>query len=86
MDIETIPAGKFKAHCLRLISEVQQDGHSLVVTKRGKPMVKIVPVKNERKKKKKLFGCMKGSVRIMGDIVSPLPEEWTTPSPWPFPE
>lgn len=38
-----VAATEFKAKCLRLIDEVQRTGIPLVVTKRGKPVVRILP-------------------------------------------
>lgn len=38
------PAGEFKAVCLRLIDEVRDTGEEIVITKRGQPMAKLVPV------------------------------------------
>lgn len=40
----TVPAGVFKNSCLKLIDEVHRDGIPVTVTKRGKPLVRIVPV------------------------------------------
>lgn len=69
-----IPAGEFKAKCLKLMDEVQQTGEEVIITKRGKPVAKLVPAAKE---KPFLFGSMKGSVRITGDIVGPiLDEDW----------
>jgi antitoxin (DNA-binding transcriptional repressor) of toxin-antitoxin stability system len=45
----------------------------VVVTKRGKPVVKVVPVDTQPNN---LFGFMKGKVKIVGDIESPIPVEW----------
>jgi prevent-host-death family protein len=42
--MRTIPAGRFKAHCLRLLDEVAETGETIVVTKRGKPVAKVEPV------------------------------------------
>ena len=39
----TIPAGEFKAKCLKLLDEVQRTGEELIVTKRGKPVARLVP-------------------------------------------
>lgn len=71
----TVPAGVFKAKCLALMDEVQRKSESLVITKRGKPIVKVVPVPAENDD---LFGFMRGKIAITGDIVSPaIPlEEW----------
>lgn len=42
--MRTIPAGRFKAQCLRLLDEVAETGETIVVTKRGKPVAKIEPI------------------------------------------
>jgi prevent-host-death family protein len=42
--VRTIPAGRFKAHCLRLLDEVAETGETIVVTKRGKAVAKLEPV------------------------------------------
>jgi prevent-host-death family protein len=61
-----IPAGEFKAKCLKLMDDVAATGEELVITKRGKPVARLVPAMAERPS---LFGSMKGSVKILGDIV-----------------
>lgn len=40
-----IPAGRFKAQCLALLDEVAESGDEIVVTKRGKPVARVVPLK-----------------------------------------
>lgn len=62
-----ITAQHFKTQCLQLIDEVNQHRTSVVITKHGKPLAMLVPIKQE---KKSLFGCLKDSVVIRGDIVS----------------
>ncbi|MGI8886594.1 MAG: type II toxin-antitoxin system Phd/YefM family antitoxin [Gaiellaceae bacterium] len=42
--MRSIPAGRFKAQCLRLLDEVAESGVSIVVTKRGKPVARIEPI------------------------------------------
>lgn len=44
----TIPAGEFKAKCLRLMDEVEETGVPIVVTKRGRPVSRLVPVESAR--------------------------------------
>jgi prevent-host-death family protein len=39
-----VPAGRFKAQCLRLLDEVAETGETIVVTKRGQPVAKVEPV------------------------------------------
>ena len=70
-----IKASEFKAKCLSLLDEVQDTGETIVVTKRGKPVAQIQPV---RRKPKTLFGAMKGHITIKGDIVGPL-GDWGDP-------
>jgi len=41
--VKTIPASEFKAHALATIAEVAATGESVVVTKRGKPLVRLIP-------------------------------------------
>ncbi len=69
----TIPAGQFKAKCLKLLDEVAEKRMTLVITKRGKPVAELVPV---RAQQRDIVGSMKGSVKILGDIISPLNVEW----------
>lgn len=75
MKMKTIAAGIFKAHCLAIMDEVQAKRQAVVITKRGKPVAKLVPVEKE---KDDIFGFFKGKIKITGDIVSPAltPEEW----------
>ncbi|HEX9465122.1 MAG TPA: type II toxin-antitoxin system prevent-host-death family antitoxin [Alphaproteobacteria bacterium] len=70
----TIKAGEFKAKCLKLLDDVAATGDTLVITKRGKPVAELRPV---AAKPKPLVGFMKGQVKILGDIISPLDDvEW----------
>jgi prevent-host-death family protein len=75
MKTKTIAAGSFKARCLAIMDEVAAKREAVIITKRGKPVAKLVPVELE---KDDIFGFFKGKVEITGDIVSPAftPEEW----------
>lgn len=44
MKEETIKASEFKARCLALLDEVTETGGALTVTKRGRPVARVVPV------------------------------------------
>jgi prevent-host-death family protein len=61
-------ASVFKARCLTVMDDVQATGEPVIITKRGKPVVKVVPVESESE----LFGFMAGKFRIVGDIESPV--------------
>lgn len=41
--MRTIPAGEFKAKCLAVMDEVQATGRPVLVTKRGRPVVRLTP-------------------------------------------
>ena len=71
--MRVMKASEFKATCLRVMDEVEKTGEPVLITKNGRPVSKLVPV---RVRPETLFGVMKGRVRIMGDIISPLDVEW----------
>ncbi|HEX4006728.1 MAG TPA: type II toxin-antitoxin system prevent-host-death family antitoxin [Acidobacteriaceae bacterium] len=69
-------AGDFKAKCLSVMNDVHNGHGEVVVTKRGEPFVKIVPIKP--KEPESIFGFFRGQARIVGDMVAPIvePSEW----------
>jgi prevent-host-death family protein len=75
--MKTMAAGEFKVHCLKVMDEVQAKRQAVLITKRGKPVAKLVPVEKE---KDDIFGFLKGKgkIEINADIISPAisPEEW----------
>jgi prevent-host-death family protein len=72
-----IAAGEFKARCLQIMDRVAQGKQPVVVTKRGKPMVRIVPV--EEGDRDAVFGCLADRFQVAGDVEAPvLPAKlWT---------
>jgi prevent-host-death family protein len=42
--VRTVAISELKAHCLRLVDEVAQRRSELVVTKRGRPIARVVPL------------------------------------------
>jgi prevent-host-death family protein len=68
--MKTIAAGEFKARCLRLMDQVRSSRTPVVITKRGKPIAKLVPVDEESRSQ--VFDSLKGRIEILGDIVSPV--------------
>jgi prevent-host-death family protein len=75
MKKSTIAAGEFKAKCLALIDEVQASRVEYVITKRSKPVARLVPLEPAAEGGKRAFGCLKGTVEIVGDILS-TGEHW----------
>ncbi len=70
-----IPAGEFKAKCLKLMDKVARSREPIVITKRGKPVAKLVPP-DEPAPRPPLFGYMAGTAEILGDIVRMPEVEW----------
>lgn len=63
--IRTIPAGEFKAKCLALLDEVAETGEEIVVTKRGKPVAKIVQALG-RPTTQEILDDLRGSAVFLG--------------------
>jgi prevent-host-death family protein len=77
-----VPATDFKARCLELMDRVAARGESFVITKRGKPVARLVPL--PRKADDSLFACLAGKATISGDITSPAiaAEAWEAAREW----
>lgn len=69
-----IAAGQFKAKCLKIMDDVHKTHEEVIITKRGKPVAKLVPV--EEAPPQALFGFLLGSAVIKGDITRPTGEIW----------
>jgi prevent-host-death family protein len=66
MSARTVSASDFKATCLGLLDEIRDSGLEVIITKRGKPVARLVPIGRQRRS---LRGAWKGLARIRGDIV-----------------
>ncbi len=73
--MKTMPAGKFKVHCLSVMDEVQSKRETVLITKHGKPVAKLVPAGKEDDG---IYGFLSGKGAIAGDVVAPAlsDEEW----------
>ncbi len=71
--VDRIAAGEFKAKCLHLLDEVQRNRKEILITKRGRPVARLLPAEENVAP---VFGRMKGTVEILGDIVAPTGEKW----------
>jgi prevent-host-death family protein len=73
--MKTMAAGSFKAKCLAVMDEVQAKRETVVITKRGKPVAKLVPVNAERDD---IYNFMAGKGTVTGDVVAPAisGKEW----------
>ena len=69
-----MPAGQFKAKCLKVMDQVRRTHEAVVITKFGKPVAQLVPI--EEKSRKLPFGFLRDSVMVRGDIVASTGEKW----------
>ena len=74
--MKTVPAEEFKAQCLRLMEEVRVKRVTVVITRKGRPVAKLVPADDDADE---VFGRLRGVLEITGDVESPVvaPEDWT---------
>ena len=68
-------AGSFKIHCLAVMDEVQARRETVMITKHGRPVAKLVPAD---KNTDDIYNFLQGKGDIVGDIVSPAisDEDW----------
>jgi antitoxin (DNA-binding transcriptional repressor) of toxin-antitoxin stability system len=73
--MKVMAAGVFKARCLKVMDEVQATRQPVTITKKGRPVAKLVPPDVPPED---IFGCLKGEIEIVGDILSPVvpAEDW----------
>ncbi len=78
MSTKTVPAGAFKQGCLRILDEVAATHREVVITKRGKPVARLVPLKPEREREKEILATLRGKARMLvseREFLRPLTEE-----------
>ena len=73
--MKKMAAGFFKTNCLSIMDEVQARHETVVITKHGKPVAKLVPVNTDTDE---IYDFLAGKGVVNGDIVSPAvsPDEW----------
>ncbi len=73
--MKKMSAAEFKTRCLQVMDDVQRTRETVLITKRGRAVAKLVPAPTPQRA---LFGCLAGIVEIVGDIESPVepPESW----------
>jgi len=73
--MKTMPAGSFKVHCLSVMDEVSAKRETVIITKHGKPVVKLVPLDDDAND---IYNFLDGKGVITGDVISPAlsHDEW----------
>jgi prevent-host-death family protein len=70
-------AGDFKAKCLAVMNEVEAKRETVIITKRGRPVAKLIPIEQESGGDP-IFGCLRDKAWIVGDpwdLVGPIVAE-----------
>lgn len=70
----TVQASEFKAKCLQMMDQVAATGEPILITKRGRPVARLMPPERKRF----YIGALKGMISIPddADIISPTGESW----------
>jgi prevent-host-death family protein len=75
--VKTILVSEFKAKCIGILKEVQRSGKAVVVTLRGKPMVRVEPLPDEVVHKQ--LGALAGTIEVREDLVhADTTADWET--------
>lgn len=69
-----LTAVEFQSKCIELMDQVKDNHEEVIITKDGKPIAKLIPMEAEAEGS--LFGFMKGTMKINGDIIASLDEKW----------
>ena len=77
MSMKTIPAGKFKDQCLKIMDRVAQTRAPVIVTKRGNPIVRVVPYSRDRTASSSLAASI---LKEEGDVFG-TGEKWNADLP-----
>lgn len=75
MNRSTISKSKLKARMLEIFRELEESGRELIVTDRGRPVLKIVPL-SDKSSVEDVFGHLHGRVVYHEDINTPTLDEW----------
>ncbi len=71
--MKTMAAGSFKTHCLAVMDEVQAKRETVLITKHGKPVAKLVPADKDTDE---IYNFLRGKGAVTGDVISPAVADW----------
>ena len=72
--MKAVNVTKFKAECLGMMDDVHNLKTQILITKRGKSWVKIIPV--DEAPPKSFLGALNGLGETKGDLTLPVDETW----------
>ena len=68
-----VSTSELKAHCSQVVDRVARARTPVTITKRGRPVARLVPIDEERPT---LFGIARGTIMIKGDVIEPIDVDW----------
>ena len=71
--MKTIPVGKFKTHCLSLLSQVAKAHETLVITRYGKPVARVIPYASTPGLEE---NPLKNSIAFEKNLIESIDVEW----------
>ena len=71
-----VAVSEFKTHCLQIINKIEKSQETIIITKRDRPVAKIMSLNNP--KKTSIIGLLKNKGKIVGDIIRPIDEKWNS--------
>lgn len=75
----TVPAGEFKQGCLALLDEIEATHLEVIITKRGRPVAKVVSLEGDEEREEALLAGLQGKARMMvqeKEFLAPTQSEW----------
>ena len=70
---QKISVSNFKAHCLKILDNIQHNHQVITITKRNKPIAKLKPYED---KQLSIFGAFKGRGKISSDVIEGIGDQW----------
>ena len=71
--MKTMAISEFKAHALKVLDEVAKSQETIIITKRGKPLVQVIP--HRKSAMKPTPGKLANAFVFEKDIITPFGEE-----------
>jgi len=79
--VREVASSEFKNTLHELLDRVAQGNEEIVITRYGRPVARLCPMGEEERMETKLFGCMAGTVTVVGDIIAPIDVVWEADLP-----
>ena len=71
-----ISSARFRSNCFKIIDDVIRTHKEIVITKRGKPVVKLIRYQVETDETDPLLGALVGAGETVGDLTAPMDADW----------